>query len=30
MQFSGKDLQYIDQDDNNARYTPYIIETPRA
>jgi len=27
MQFSGKDLQYIDQDDNNARYTPYIIET---
>jgi glycyl-tRNA synthetase len=27
MQYSGKDLQYIDQDDNNNRYTPYIIET---
>jgi len=27
MQFSGKDLQYIDQDNNNERYTPYIIET---
>ncbi|MDR1576373.1 MAG: glycine--tRNA ligase [Treponema sp.] len=26
-QFSGKDLQYIDQDNNNARYIPYIIET---
>ena len=26
-QFSGKDLQYIDQDDNNNRYIPYIIET---
>jgi glycyl-tRNA synthetase len=25
-QFSGKDLQYIDQD-NNDRYIPYIIET---
>ncbi len=27
MQYSGKDLQYIDQDDNNNRYVPYIIET---
>ncbi len=27
MQFSGKDLQYIDQDNGNERYTPYIIET---
>jgi glycyl-tRNA synthetase len=27
QQFSGKDLQYIDQDDGNKRYTPYIIET---
>jgi len=27
MQFSGKDLQYIDQENNNERYTPYIIET---
>jgi glycyl-tRNA synthetase len=26
-QFSGKDLQYIDQDNNNERYIPYIIET---
>jgi len=26
-QFSGKDMQYIDQDNNNERYTPYIIET---
>jgi glycyl-tRNA synthetase len=26
-EFSGKDMQYIDQDDNNARYIPYIIET---
>ena len=26
-QFSGKDLQYIDQDNNNDRYIPYIIET---
>jgi glycyl-tRNA synthetase len=26
-QFSGKDMQYIDQDDNNARYIPFIIET---
>lgn len=27
MQYSGKDLQYIDQDNNNERYVPYIIET---
>ncbi|NLJ47281.1 MAG: glycine--tRNA ligase [Treponema sp.] len=27
QQFSGKDLQYIDQDNGNARYIPYIIET---
>jgi len=26
-QFSGKDMQYIDQDNNNERYIPYIIET---
>jgi glycyl-tRNA synthetase len=26
-QYSGKDLQYIDQDNNNERYIPYIIET---
>jgi glycyl-tRNA synthetase (class II) len=31
-QYSGKDLQYIDQDNNNGgtpvpRYIPYIIET---
>jgi glycyl-tRNA synthetase len=26
-EFSGKDLQYIDQDNNNERYTPFIIET---
>jgi glycyl-tRNA synthetase len=26
-EFSGKDLQYIDQDDNNNRYIPFIIET---
>jgi glycyl-tRNA synthetase len=26
-QFSGKDLQYIDQDNNNERYIPSIIET---
>jgi glycyl-tRNA synthetase len=25
--FSGKDLQYIDQDNNNERYIPFIIET---
>jgi glycyl-tRNA synthetase len=27
QEYSGKDLQYIDQDDGNARYTPFIIET---
>ncbi|MCX7026963.1 MAG: glycine--tRNA ligase [Spirochaetes bacterium] len=27
QQFSGKDLQYIDQDNGNERYIPYIIET---
>jgi glycyl-tRNA synthetase len=26
-EFSGKDLQYIDQDDGNKKYTPFIIET---
>lgn len=26
-QFSGKDLQYIDQDAGNERYIPFIIET---
>ncbi|MDR1837505.1 MAG: glycine--tRNA ligase, partial [Treponema sp.] len=26
-EYSGKDLQYIDQDNNNERYIPYIIET---
>ncbi|MCL2139840.1 MAG: glycine--tRNA ligase [Treponema sp.] len=26
-QYSGKDMQYIDQDNNNDRYTPFIIET---
>ena len=26
-QYSGKDLQYIDQDDGNKKYTPFIIET---
>ncbi|GHU08785.1 glycine--tRNA ligase [Spirochaetia bacterium] len=26
-QFSGKDLQYIDQDNGNERYIPFIIET---
>jgi glycyl-tRNA synthetase len=26
-QFSGKDLQYIDQENNNERYIPFIIET---
>ncbi len=25
--FSGKDMSYMDQDDNNKRYTPYVIET---
>ncbi|MBQ7612298.1 MAG: glycine--tRNA ligase [Spirochaetaceae bacterium] len=26
-EYSGKDLQYIDQENNNERYIPYIIET---
>jgi glycyl-tRNA synthetase len=26
-EYSGKDLQYIDQDNNNERYIPFIIET---
>jgi len=26
-QYSGKDMQYIDQDGGNERYIPYIIET---
>jgi glycyl-tRNA synthetase len=26
-EYSGKDLQYIDQDNNNDRYIPFIIET---
>ncbi|MDR1506688.1 MAG: glycine--tRNA ligase [Treponema sp.] len=26
-QYSGKDLQYIDQENNNNRYIPFIIET---
>jgi len=26
-EFSGKDMQYIDQDAGNERYIPYIIET---
>jgi len=26
-EYSGKDMQYIDQDNNNDRYIPYIIET---
>ena len=26
-EFSGKDMQYIDQENNNERYIPYIIET---
>jgi glycyl-tRNA synthetase len=26
-EYSGKDLQYIDQDRNNERYVPFIIET---
>jgi glycyl-tRNA synthetase len=26
-EFSGKDLQYIDQDNGNQRYIPFIIET---
>jgi len=27
QEYSGKDLQYIDQDNGNARYIPFIIET---
>jgi glycyl-tRNA synthetase len=27
QEFSGKDLQYIDQDNGNERYIPFIIET---
>jgi len=27
MEFSGKDLRYVDQDDGNKKYVPYIIET---
>ena len=27
QEYSGKDLQYIDQDNGNERYIPYIIET---
>ena len=27
QQFSGKDLQYIDQENGNERYIPFIIET---
>ena len=26
-EFSGKDMQYIDQENNNERYIPFIIET---
>jgi glycyl-tRNA synthetase len=26
-EFSGKDMQYIDQDNNNERFIPFIIET---
>jgi glycyl-tRNA synthetase len=26
-EYSGKDLQYIDQDNNNERFIPFIIET---
>jgi glycyl-tRNA synthetase len=26
-EYSGKDLQYIDQENNNERYIPFIIET---
>jgi glycyl-tRNA synthetase len=26
-EYSGKDLQYIDQDNSNERYIPFIIET---
>jgi len=27
IEFSGKDMQYIDQDNGNERFIPYIIET---
>lgn len=27
MQYSKKDMNYIDQDDGNKRYIPYVIET---
>ncbi|MDR2101026.1 MAG: glycine--tRNA ligase, partial [Treponema sp.] len=27
IEYSGKDLRYIDQDNNNERYIPFIIET---
>ncbi|HTX74184.1 MAG TPA: glycine--tRNA ligase [Rectinemataceae bacterium] len=27
QEYSGKDLQYIDQDNGNERYVPFIIET---
>ncbi|HRY56444.1 MAG TPA: His/Gly/Thr/Pro-type tRNA ligase C-terminal domain-containing protein, partial [Spirochaetia bacterium] len=27
QEFSGKDLQYIDQDNGNERYIPFIVET---
>ncbi len=27
QEFSGKDMQYIDQDNGNERYVPYIVET---
>jgi len=27
QEFSGKDMQYIDQDNGNERYIPFIIET---
>jgi glycyl-tRNA synthetase len=27
QQFSGKDMQYIDQEDSNKKYIPFVIET---
>jgi len=27
IKFSGKDLRYVDQDDGNKKYVPFIIET---
>ena len=27
MEYSKKDLQYIDQDDGNKKYVPYVVET---